>query len=172
MDPSSYLGWDYSNPHTPKPTLSQLLRSMAGRRWSLPPDMREGDSSIRVTAEQDRSQLIIMTIDVDVEDAPPGWKGWSKPFLHLSVSFQLDPFSTPICQKQIGSYLTYNGREIDLSKDHQAKIEQYTMKKLRLSYINEQWQLHRLESFRHVIARWASVQYLPNHPCLRGGFFL
>lgn len=171
MDPSSNLRWDYSNVHTPQPTLNQLLRSMAGRRWSLPLDMREDSSSVKVTAERDRSQLI-MTIDVDVEDAPPGWKGWSKPFLHLSVSFQLDPFSSPISQKQIGSYLTYDGREVDLTKEYQRKIERYTKKKLWLQHVNGQWQLHSLESFRRVIARWELVQYLPNHPRTMRGFSL
>jgi hypothetical protein len=165
MDPFGDIPWDNDiqrNDRTAFRWLQTVAKDDATRRRRYPTDKQRkrvrATSSILVTLEC-RSDQLLVTIDVNVEDKPPGWKGWSSPFLHLSIQLLLSLEGRRIHQQLVDAYMTHTNREVTEDReDYREKVEQYTRGLLPLKYIRGTgWQLKSARTLRNSLESWENI---------------
>jgi hypothetical protein len=110
-------------------------------------------NSIRVATDRYRGKLTV-TIDVDIEDEYPLERHWPGPFLLLSLQLRLNLRRETCPQSQLDAYLSYNTREVALTKNYQVRIEEYTRGKLALIHTQEGWQIRHLNQLRRALEFW------------------
>lgn len=140
---------DYSNDNIPT---DKWLRSSGTHRKKR---HRVENSSIFILTGFKKNPIDV-TIEVEVEGTPENTCALHGRFLHLCLRLRLFTLKTPIRQKQIDAFMTYDNREVATNTaDYIRRIEEFTGQRgrLPLTYTNTGWRVD-IKALRQAIQNW------------------
>jgi hypothetical protein len=151
----SPVSWNYSKLQVEESATEWLRRNATHKNCRYPKKNldKKDRNAIRIGTDCYRGRLLV-SIEVDIEDKPSTQQHWPGAFLYLSLQLRLNLRQSTVSQEQLDAYLSYDSREVAVTKKYQAWIEQYTRGKLALNYDQQEWRIHNLNQLRHALEFW------------------